>query len=221
MSKISKGSNTEIYHDYLRSNQPFASLSMEPQSFLPSVFLKNTGIDMDHDIDISGDFYNAFTRIKMAGTKEAVDGITFYNSEGEEVQEGEDGGWRLYEDRKGKPGWISEKANTTIIFNVIFKDHFTLDIGFLRSYEGIGKVAVSVLKPGETWAPELVLNGHIEEHFSQVHIELLCVGCKAFTGAISDDIFEKGWGLREGPAEIRIRNMEDKKFKIVFVIPFR
>ena len=138
----------------------------------------------------------------------------------EEVGEGEDGGWKLYEDRKGKPGWISETANTTIRFHVNFKDKNNLKIGFLRSYEGIGRVGVSVLKPGESWAPEVILDGHIEEHFSQIYIERFCAFCKIPKEKLNEDHMMKGWEIKGGPAEVNIRNLDNKKSKLVFIIPF-
>ena len=167
-------------------------------------------------------FYNAFTSIQNVGTDKAIEGIRFFNSDGKEVGEGEDGGWRLYEDREGKPGWISERANSVIRFhvNVEDKDTVMLKIGVLKSYEGMGRAAVSVLRPGESWAPEVIVNGHIGNHFSQIFIERICITCERLSDNITERHYRKGWGVKGEPAEVNIRSLDNKKFKIVFVIPF-
>jgi hypothetical protein len=45
------------------------------------------------------------------------------------------GDWRLFEDREGKPGWISTVFGSTITFPVTFGPNPRLMITYLRSYE--------------------------------------------------------------------------------------
>ena len=55
-------------------------------------------------------------------------------------------GWRLYEDRPRKPGWIADAAATTgvIVFNVAFGAQPRLEIAFLLSYVGMGAFNASL-----------------------------------------------------------------------------
>uniref|UniRef100_A0A7S1SFY0 SGNH hydrolase-type esterase domain-containing protein n=1 Tax=Alexandrium catenella TaxID=2925 RepID=A0A7S1SFY0_ALECA len=48
------------------------------------------------------------------------------------------GGWALYEDRPGKPGWISETPGSRMAMNVKFGKHPVLVISWMRSYEKMG-----------------------------------------------------------------------------------
>lgn len=55
-----------------------------------------------------------------------------------------DGRWELREDRKDKAGWISSLKNSIIEFDVIFgSSNPRLIVGYLKSYEKMGKVTVS------------------------------------------------------------------------------
>lgn len=53
------------------------------------------------------------------------------------------GEWRLYEDRPGKPGWISSGPNgSTITFDVTFGARPRLTLSWMLGYAGLGRVAV-------------------------------------------------------------------------------
>lgn len=52
--------------------------------------------------------------------------------------------WSLYEDRPGKPGWITEEDGANITFRVNFGNQAMLSITHLVSYEGMGKAYLSV-----------------------------------------------------------------------------
>lgn len=52
--------------------------------------------------------------------------------------------WSLFEDRQGKPGWISSSSNATISFHIKFGQAPRLTVVWLRSYEQLGD-AVMVL----------------------------------------------------------------------------
>lgn len=55
------------------------------------------------------------------------------------------GDWKLYEDRRNKPGWITEvKGGEWLSFNVTFSSAPKLAVTFLRSYENIGTAEISV-----------------------------------------------------------------------------
>ncbi|KAK3277416.1 hypothetical protein CYMTET_14579 [Cymbomonas tetramitiformis] len=53
-------------------------------------------------------------------------------------------GWRLYEDRPGKPGWITTTVDSIKTFKVAFGDAAILAVKYLRSYDGLGDVEMSV-----------------------------------------------------------------------------
>eukprot|EP00746_Dinoflagellata_sp_MGD_P158732 gnl/MRDRNA2_/MRDRNA2_86545_c0_seq2.p1 gnl/MRDRNA2_/MRDRNA2_86545_c0~~gnl/MRDRNA2_/MRDRNA2_86545_c0_seq2.p1 ORF type:complete len:562 (+),score=85.52 gnl/MRDRNA2_/MRDRNA2_86545_c0_seq2:114-1799(+) len=55
------------------------------------------------------------------------------------------GSWSFYEDRPGKPGWIAEPgAQEEIVFQSIPVELGTIEIEFLRSYEGLGTTLCKV-----------------------------------------------------------------------------
>jgi hypothetical protein len=55
-----------------------------------------------------------------------------------------DAGWSLYEDRPSKPGWISEQPGSRIRFELAFGARPRFSVAFLRSYESVGRVNVSL-----------------------------------------------------------------------------
>ncbi|CAE8604478.1 unnamed protein product [Polarella glacialis] len=55
--------------------------------------------------------------------------------------------WHLFEDRPGKPGWITNTTNDWITFPVNFSSNPRLIIAYLRSYENIGEAEVVVDSP--------------------------------------------------------------------------
>eukprot|EP00929_Paragymnodinium_shiwhaense_P013370 TRINITY_DN121231_c0_g1_i1.p1 TRINITY_DN121231_c0_g1~~TRINITY_DN121231_c0_g1_i1.p1 ORF type:complete len:598 (-),score=78.00 TRINITY_DN121231_c0_g1_i1:735-2528(-) len=85
------------------------------------------------------------------------------------------GDWQLFEDRKGKPGWIATKPDATIRFPIQvdtrgMREQHVLTISWLTSYEGVGN-ANAYLFP--TKRPDLLsspvfLGGHVSEKASQV-----------------------------------------------------
>ena len=60
------------------------------------------------------------------------------NSTAEIVQSG----WPLAEDRKGKPGWISDSPTASISFRVTFGTSPRLVLTYLRSYEGLARATM-------------------------------------------------------------------------------
>ena len=53
--------------------------------------------------------------------------------------------WPLTEDRKGKPGWISEAYNSYIKFPMTFGPHPSLTFSYLKSYQGLGIYPIHTL----------------------------------------------------------------------------
>jgi hypothetical protein len=47
--------------------------------------------------------------------------------------------WELFEDRPGKPGWISTSYSSTISYNLTFGPHPRLILTYLPSHTGLGK----------------------------------------------------------------------------------
>lgn len=57
------------------------------------------------------------------------------------------GQWRLFEDRRNKPGWIVTEKNDTLFFNVSFSGKPKLALQYLRSYEHLGTAEVTIHSP--------------------------------------------------------------------------
>lgn len=53
-------------------------------------------------------------------------------------------GWRLFEDRPGKPGWIAEQKGSSLSFNLSFGVRPRLAVVYLRSYEGMGNASLNI-----------------------------------------------------------------------------
>ena len=58
------------------------------------------------------------------------------------------GDWRLFEDRKGKPGWIAQERGATLGFDLTFGNSPRVVISFLRSYEKLGAVKIGFAADG-------------------------------------------------------------------------
>lgn len=54
------------------------------------------------------------------------------------------GDWKLIEDRKGKPGWISTVTNSSLVLPLTFGATPLLVVNYLRSYEGVGCANLSI-----------------------------------------------------------------------------
>ena len=58
------------------------------------------------------------------------------------------GDWRLFEDRKNKPGWIAQERGATLAFDLAFGTSPRVVISFLRSYEKLGSVTIGFAADG-------------------------------------------------------------------------
>jgi len=114
-------------------------------------------------------------------------------------------GWKLIEDRKHKPGWITKKGGASIDFNVQFgEEDPRLIIGFLRSYEKLGNA--SVYFPNEDTKYHTILNGFLNSHASQTVPRVIRnreVGMTDLSGL---------------KTVVRITNISEMKIKIIYVI---
>eukprot|EP00408_Alexandrium_pacificum_P068805 CAMPEP_0171180324 /NCGR_PEP_ID=MMETSP0790-20130122/13699_1 /TAXON_ID=2925 /ORGANISM="Alexandrium catenella, Strain OF101" /LENGTH=325 /DNA_ID=CAMNT_0011645255 /DNA_START=180 /DNA_END=1157 /DNA_ORIENTATION=- len=63
-------------------------------------------------------------------------------------------GWRLFEDRPGKPGWISEKPGAVMSFRLSFGAEPKLLFTFLRTYENVGSAVLRFGGYGKGFAVE-------------------------------------------------------------------
>ncbi|CAK9075342.1 unnamed protein product [Durusdinium trenchii] len=54
------------------------------------------------------------------------------------------GSWKLFEDRKGKPGWITTTKSEELLFNVTFSRKPKLAVQYLRSYAQLGTAELEI-----------------------------------------------------------------------------
>ena len=126
------------------------------------------------------------------------------------------GDWKLYEDRVGKPGWISEKKGSVLEMRLKFGKEPHMIIGFLQSYEGLGRAILSF--PGSEKKKSMKLEGIHQALDSQISIISLRLYGWGKLG-LQDMGLGGGWFV-EPYAEMKVRfeNIENKKFKIEYVI---
>jgi hypothetical protein len=101
----------------------------------------------------------------------------------DETQISVHGDWKMVEDRVGKPGWISRTVNSSISFGVKFGVHPRLMVTYLRSYEKLGDVTMSLN------GRSVQLHGLWEEprpHVSQSYLTLFQAFHEAFQTELGD-----------------------------------
>jgi hypothetical protein len=79
-------------------------------------------------------------------------------------------GWDLVEDRAGKPGWIGTTAGARISFPLTFGADPTIGIGFLRSYENMGKASVQVVGTKGEFVPLGEIDGLWEDPKARISV---------------------------------------------------
>ena len=126
------------------------------------------------------------------------------------------GDWKLYEDRVGKPGWISEKNGSVLDMIVKFGEQPKLILGFLQSYETLGQATVSF--PGTEVKKAMILEGIHQSHDSQTYT----IGMR-LDGWGRDGLLPMGegggWFIEPNSTmKVRFENIENKKFKIEYVM---
>jgi len=120
------------------------------------------------------------------------------------------GDWKLMEDRKGKPGWISMKKNGIIEFDVKFGEEPRLMFGFLKGYEKLGIAKLSF--QGIDYKFKFhILNG----------IDSTSTTTQTFGMMISPayyNVKEKKIMKYRGPLRVRIENLSNEKFKLNYIV---
>jgi len=126
------------------------------------------------------------------------------------------GDWKLMEDRKGKPGWISMEKNSTIEFDIKLGGNPRLMFGFLKGYEKLGSVELSF--DGQT-------NKHtksgIYHKFTIQGIDPTYTTTQTFLELISLKYKIKGsdsYEIYQGLIRVRIKNLSNEKFKINYIL---
>jgi len=114
-------------------------------------------------------------------------------------------GWRLFEDRPGKPGWISERSDAVMRIPLKFGLSPALSVTYLRSYEGVGDAEIRMNGKG---APLLGLWGKDNrEKVSQ-----------SFVAWYKAGLNNEGSGFSIAPnqtAELVIKSRGRHKFKLI------
>lgn len=141
-----------------------------------------------------------------------------------------DGGkWRLYEDKPGRPGWITTEQGSTITFPIEFGAQPILAVTYLRSYDHLGVAEVRfTAKSGNSGTVHL--NGIWDKNYSLpntaffidrgdgIHGDLLgsalaCDGYNPYDGGWKD-----GSGGNGKYYNVSISLVGGEKFKILQVI---
>ena len=84
-------------------------------------------------------------RLEVEGA--CLDFMSFYSADDEKaIPLVNSSGWRRYEDRPGKPGWIGEGANdgSALSFAVRCGSAKTVGVEYLESYENMGQANVRI-----------------------------------------------------------------------------
>lgn len=122
------------------------------------------------------------------------------------------GDWEIYEDKPGRPGWISKKKGSQISFPLQFGVQPTLIITHLKSYEGFGAATMHIQTPSES-SVGVRLDGQWDTHYSLPvstsfiyhHGDLT-----RFRGVTNSSVGAK--------VNLTITNEMDQKFKILAVL---
>ena len=103
-------------------------------------------------------------------------------------------GWRLFEDRPGKPGWISESPNATISFPQRFGPSPRIVISDLKSYNGLSNARIWIDdRQGE---PAIVRGRYdgTDARVSQTAVHIIHAGMTTYQPRLGMDGVI-GWGL--------------------------
>ena len=133
-----------------------------------------------------------------------------------------EGGYSLWEDRPGKPGWISTVPGSTATFHLTFGDSPVFCINYLRSYEGMASASMFMnnctIELDGLWPRSK--DGGIKERVSLV--DTMCVDAYA-KKAFLPPTWKPTPSFNQPPnslADLVIthRGHQNQKFKIVSVI---
>lgn len=120
--------------------------------------------------------------------------------------------WRLYEDRPGKPGWITNRTDDWISFPVSFSKTPKAILSYLQSYQNMGQAEVVI--HGEPFWTLRKRSGPLRGRAFFVHsLE------KQDPKSITRNVFLRGDELdHASEGNISVRLVNGKKFKIISVI---
>eukprot|EP00928_Gymnodinium_smaydae_P098204 TRINITY_DN9081_c0_g1_i1.p1 TRINITY_DN9081_c0_g1~~TRINITY_DN9081_c0_g1_i1.p1 ORF type:complete len:504 (+),score=78.78 TRINITY_DN9081_c0_g1_i1:164-1675(+) len=120
-------------------------------------------------------------------------------------------GWKLMEDRPGKPGWISESQGSTMRLNLTFGKDPRLVVQYLRSYENMGNAFLRM--NGHEVLLQGLWNGDNLEKVSQSFVAWFDAGANEnsrYKGGMN------GFGIEPyGSGELEIVSDTAEKFKII------
>ena len=196
LQALPKSANMKSGPSFLSSSYAFLPKPMSTQSLLSQGFCEPMTVYEAHDAIQHG--------IGVGGHIPLPEGM--YVGQGN---------WSLYEDRPGKPGWISTEKNSTLNVQVKTGEQPRVIIGFLRSYENVGNVHLSV-QPGIE--KKMVLRGIHKEKTSQIYPLMLGI-YMAGRGRIQEMGLGGGWIVKPySNVTLTFVTLEDKKFKIEYII---
>lgn len=117
-------------------------------------------------------------------------------------------GFQCYEDRPGKPGWISEAGvRSSLSFLVKATKTGSIILGFLRSYEGFGRAMVDI-----DGNHSISLDGHWDERTSQVE----------YIAFKNEDVFNRSSLSRSfhhpSTHHVRLHTTGEARFKLVKLV---
>lgn len=131
------------------------------------------------------------------------------------------GQWRLFEDRRNKPGWIVTEKNDTLFFNVSFSGKPKLALQYLRSYEHLGTAEVTIHSPYVWHCKQLEGQGHSKRVWKLPGLWppriSITVGA-TFAVKEASNLTAAGAAGGSSEAVVALRLVEGPKFKLLSVI---
>jgi len=145
---------------------------------------------------------------------------------GRRVVKGSAQGWSCFEDRPGKPGWIanstSDRTPRTLIIPVRGTHNGYLVVGYLKSYEGMGRASLFV---GGDKSRAVTLDGRWGEGTSQTQFESIPLHKLVYQN-VTHPVLGSGHHPSSHKVHVQVPALEDEasdstepvgKFKLVFV----
>jgi hypothetical protein len=129
------------------------------------------------------------------------------------AEDAETTGWRLYEDRASKPGWITTEVGSTKQFTMKFGETPTLAVSYLTSYEGMGEAEI------ELNGIRMVLNGTIDARMSVTKTSWFFAGAQRMEHKAESGMHGfKVLGNATKDLTVKFMGPEGSKFKLISVV---
>ena len=120
-------------------------------------------------------------------------------------------GFRCYEDRPKKPGYIANRQGSTLEISALLTITGHVCVGYLRSYDmGMGRARVAI---NGKFGSGVVLDGHWELPNSQ--IDTVAIPVTKLAGLAGGALLSKQRGAR--PFRVGLQTMDDAKFKLMWL----